>query len=255
LPHVAAGQVEVDSIDIVEGLVIKNGPQVEVLDSVSLHGGLVGCWPMAGVNAQNAAEALIEHWREVGLPGYAQFDNDTRFQGPHQHPDVVGRVTRVCLSLGVVPVFVPPQETGFQAAVEHLNGQWQAKVWARFQHASLAALQSQSARYVAASRCRAAARMESAPSRTTFPKRWRLDLQAPLRGQIVYLRRTNLRGEVSMLGRTFLVDPSWQHRLVRAVVHIDAGVVQCYALRRREPDHQPLLRTVPYRLPQRPFRE
>src|SRR3990170_4973548 len=42
-------------------------------------------------------------WREEGLPWYAQFDNDTRFQGPHQFPDVVGRVPRLCLQLGVLP--------------------------------------------------------------------------------------------------------------------------------------------------------
>ena len=44
LPDVAAGRAELDSIDIVEGLVIKDGPQVEVLNGVSLHGGLVASW-------------------------------------------------------------------------------------------------------------------------------------------------------------------------------------------------------------------
>lgn len=37
----------------------------------------------------------------------------------------------------MVPVFVPPRETGFQATIEGFNGLWRAKVWARFQHASL----------------------------------------------------------------------------------------------------------------------
>ena len=122
LPDVAARRAELDSFDIVEGLVIKGGPQVEVLNAISLHGGLVASWPMAAsVTAKAAVEALIEHWRAVGLPGYAQFDNDTIFQGPHQHTDVVGRVMRLCLSLGVVPVFVPPREPGFQAAIERLQ--------------------------------------------------------------------------------------------------------------------------------------
>src|SRR5437879_4187068 len=40
LPDVAAGRAELDSIDIVEGLVIKDGPPVEVRNAVSLHGGL-----------------------------------------------------------------------------------------------------------------------------------------------------------------------------------------------------------------------
>ena len=146
LPAVADGRAELDSIDIVEGLVIRGGTPVEVLTGVSLHGGLVAAWPRTAVTAAFVAEALAEHWRAVGLPGYAQFDNDPIFQGPQIHPDTIGRVARTCLSLGVVPVFVPPREAGFQAAIEGFNGLWQAKVWARFEHASLEGLQAQSAR-------------------------------------------------------------------------------------------------------------
>ena len=105
------------------------------------------------MTAKGAVEALVEHWRAVGLPAYAQFDNDTIFQGPHQHPDVVGRVMRLCLGLGVVPVFAPPREPGFQAAIENYNGRWQAKVWARFAHESLEGLLARSGRYVAAAGC------------------------------------------------------------------------------------------------------
>jgi hypothetical protein len=255
LPDVARGEAELDSFDVVEGLVIRGGTHVEVLNGTSLHGGLVTCRPMASVTAKSVVEALVEHWRECGLPDYAQFDNDTRFQGPHQHPDAVGRVARLCLSLGVTPVFVPPRETGFQAMVENLNCRWQGKVWARFQHASLASLQGCTERYVAASRCRAAARIDSAPTRRSFPKRWRLNLDAPPRGGMIYLRRTSENGTASLLGRTFEVAPSWAHRLVRAVVDLGEETIRFYALRRREPGQQPLLGGVPYSLPKRPFKE
>ena len=138
LPEVAAARAELDSFDIVEGLVIKEGPEVEVLNGVSLHGGLVVSWPTtAPVTAVLTVESLTEHWREVGLPGYAQFDNDMIFQGTHRYPDALGRVIRLCLSLGVAPVFVPPREVGFQAMIESYNGWWQARVWARFQHPDL----------------------------------------------------------------------------------------------------------------------
>jgi hypothetical protein len=62
------------------------------------------------------------------LPRYAPFDNDMIFQGTHRYADALGRVTRACLSLGVVPVFVPPREMGFQATMESYNGWWQARV-------------------------------------------------------------------------------------------------------------------------------
>lgn len=255
LPDLAARQVELDSFDIVEGLVIKGGTQIEVLNATSLHGGRVGSWPMTVVTATAVVDALVEHWRAAGLPGYAQFDNDTIFQGAHQHPDVVGRVMRLCLGLGIVPVFAPPRQTGFQAAIENLNGRWQAKVWARFTHESLEGLRACSARYVAAARSRAAARIEAAPARRPFPEGWALDLQAHPRGRLVYLRRSSEHGAVELLGRRFEVDAMWPHRLVRAEVDLDAGSIQFYALRRREPNRQPLLREVAYRLPRRRFSE
>jgi hypothetical protein len=163
LPELAARRAELDSIDIVEGLAIKDGPYLEVLNAVSLHGGLVGSWPHEGaVTAVWTVEALIEHWRDVGLPSYAQFDNDTIFTGPHTHPDTVGRVMRLCLGLGIVPVFVPPRETGFQAMIEGYNGLWQAKVWARFTFTTPAEVRQQSGRFVAAVRSRRAERIETA---------------------------------------------------------------------------------------------
>src|SRR3954451_2059219 len=119
LPEVARAGAELDSIDVVEGLVIRDGPHVEVLNVVSLHGGLIDSWPVeAPVTSALIVQSLVEHWRAVGLPGYAQFDNDMIFHGTHRYPDALGRVVRVCLSLGVGPVFVPPRETGFQAMID-----------------------------------------------------------------------------------------------------------------------------------------
>src|SRR2546426_69530 len=253
-PPVAQGQSELDSFDLVEGLVIEGGIEVEVLNGISLHGGLIASWPEGPITAQRAADALLEHWRAFGLPAYAQFDNDTRFQGAHQFPDSVGRVSRLCLSLNVTPVFAPPRETGFQAAVENLNGRWQAKVWGRFHHDSLSALQLQSARYVAACRQRAAQRLEGAPQRRPFPSSWKADLQAPLQGRLIFLRRTTEQGQVHLMGRTFLVAPNWPHRLVRAEVDLDKDRICFYALRRREPSAQPLLQTCDYPVPRKRFK-
>ncbi len=255
LPDVAAGKAELDQFDAIEGLRIKDGPEVEVLTGIALHSGLIAAWPGEGVSAVSVRACLIEHWQAVGLPAYAQFDNDTRFQGPHQHPDVISSVMRLCLSLGVIPVFAPPRESGFQAAIESLNGRWQAKVWARFQHESLAALQTQSAKYVIASRARGAVRLENAPARRPFPADWQLDLQAHPHGRIIFLRRTTEQGTVQVLGHSYTVDVLWPHRLVRCEVDLDAHRIRFFRLRRREPAHQPLVGDVPYALPRRRFRE
>ena len=140
------------------------------------------------------------------------------FHGTHRYPDALGRVLRLCLSLGVVPVLVPPRETGFQAMIESYNGWWQTKVWSRFQHQGMTALQAQSIRFVAAHRRHRSARIESAPCRRTFPERWVLNLQAHPRGRIVYIRRTDAVGKVELLGHCFEVDGQWLNRLVRVEV-------------------------------------
>jgi len=255
LPDVADWQAEVDCFDIVEGLVIQGGIQVEVLNGISLRGGLVASWPRAKITAKSTVNVLTRHWRALGLPGYAQFDNDTVFQGPHHHPDTLGRVTRFCLSLGVTPVFAPPRETGFQAAIENFNGRWQSKVWSRFHFPSRLALLAQCNKFVTASRRRSAERIANAPPRAPFSEAWKLDLQAPPQGVIVFLRRTNATGKATVLGHTFSIDRNWLNRLVRAEVDLAHDCIRFYPLRRRDPTYQPLLREAPYHFPQRKFHE
>ena len=195
----------------------------------------------------------MERWRRDGLPGYAQFDNDPVFQGAHRFADSVGRVSRLCLALGVIPVFAPPREPGFQNAIEGFNGLWQSKVWRRQRFPDLATLKTVSARYIAAYRAKTARRREAAPDRRPFPRGFRLDLNAPLKGTMIFLRRSDERGAVHLLGKAFLADKHWVHRLVRCEVDFTHRRMRFYALRRRDPNDQPLLRELPYRRPDKPF--
>jgi hypothetical protein len=256
LPDVAAGRAELDSIDIVEGLVIKDGPHVEVLNAVSLHGGLPASWPVESpVTSALTVSSLVEHWRAVGLPGYAQFDNDMIFHGTHRYPDALGRVLRLCLSLGVVPVLVPPRETGFQAMIESYNGWWQTKVWSRFQHANLTDLQGHSQKYVAALRQQRSARIEAGPDRRAFPADWQFNLKKRPRGRLVYLRRSNGDSEVPLLGKAWPLGHVWPNRLVRCEVDLDKNKIRFFTLRRKEPTSQPQILEVDYRLPNRGFQD
>jgi hypothetical protein len=253
LPEVAAGFAEMDSFDIVEDLVIRGGQNVNVLTGISLHGGLCAAWPQAQITAKFTVEALISHWRKYGLPRYAKFDNDTVFQGAHQFTDSFGRVMRLCLSLQVTPVFAPPGRHGFQNEIESFNGRWQEKVWDRFQFAKRSDVVTQSQSYVTAYHGRHAERIAGAPPRRAFAKRWKLDLQAPLQGRVIYIRYTNEQGDATLLGRTLLASPVWSQRLVRAEVDLTQSEIRFYALRRRDPHNHPLLSTHEYHAPKKPF--
>jgi transposase-like protein len=252
LSDVAAVRAEIDSFDIIEDLVIRGGLDVNVLTAISLHGGLAEAWPQSRITARFTVQALQEHWRACGLPAYAKFDNDTVFQGAHRFADSFGRVTRLCLSLGVTPIFTPPRETGFQAEIESFNGRWQTGVWRRFVFSDLKGVQRQSRKYIADSRRKAATRIQEAPRRA-FPVGWQLDLQAPLRGTLIFLRRTDARGRARLLGHTFLAARDWCHRLVRAEVDLTAHELQFYALRRRDPHQHRHLSTHRYDPPRKRF--
>jgi transposase-like protein len=255
LPDVAAGEADVDSFDLVTDLVIRGGQDVTVLNVVSLLGGLCQSWPEERITAKITVLRLLEHWQRHGLPGYAKFDNDTVFQGAHQWPNTFGRVTRLCLQLGVTPVFVPPREPGFQAEIESYNGRWQRSVWHRFRHRNRTRLAARSQAFVQAAHQRSAPRIAAAPLRRPVPTDFRPDWKQPLRGRVIFLRRADSQGRVECLGHRWLAARHWPHRLVRIEVNLTQGRARFYALRRREPTRQPLLKTIVYRVPKHVFHE
>ena len=240
LPELAAARVELDSFDVVEGLVIQDVGEVQVFNGISLHGSLCGTFLAPTVTAQFTQDSLLAHWRAHGLPTYAQFDNDLRFHGPHHHPDRLGSVSLFCLALGVTPVFAPPREHGIQNQIESFNHLWQVKVWNRFHHASRAQLRHRSDRFVAAHHVKSQDRQETAPARLPWPPD-RLPARAD--PKVIFIRRTDDEGRVSLLASRFLVNAAWNHRLVRCEVHLRSQTIHCFGLRRSQPDHQPLLVT------------
>lgn len=246
LPAVAAGTAELDLFDLIEDLKLAHGPLVDVLTGVSLHGGLPTAWPLRDPSTSRILPCLMAHWQRHGRPGFAQFDNDTRFQGPHQHPDAIGRVSRLCLQLGITPVFAPPREFGLQNAVEQFNGVFQAKVWRRFRFRSLRAFDAHSTRYTDALAARRAARRAAAPPRAPWPVAWTFQPQELGGGQLIYIRRTSSAGDAMVLGRRWPLDRHWVHRLVRLEIDLDRAELRAYALRRSAPTAQPLLRVHPY---------
>ena len=254
LPAVAVARAELDCFDFIEDLKIAGGPVVNVLTAKSLHGALTDAWVLLQLSARASVSCLLGRWRRDGLPAYAQYDNHTVFQGAHQFADTVGRISRLSLALGVIPVFVPPLEYGMQNTLESFNGLWQAKVWQRHHVASVAELQMRSDAYIAAHRARTAEARGTLPPRRPMPQDFEFDLRAPLRGQMIFIRRTGESGHVHLLGRRFAVSSDWPNRLVRCEVDFEHHCIRCFALRRRVPAEQPLLTTISYHRADKPFR-
>lgn len=66
-------------------------------------------------------DALIRSWQMLGIPDYLQMDNMLPTQGSHRHPHSFGLVIRLCLKLGIQPVFIPIKEPWRNGIVERFN--------------------------------------------------------------------------------------------------------------------------------------
>jgi hypothetical protein len=150
---------------------------VEVLNGISLPGGLVASRPEGPITAQRAAEALLEHGR-FGLPPTLSSITTRAFKGHPLHRSGPSSVPEPDRSLRFLLRRARP---GFKRPWRISTAAGSPRSGRPSLHDSLAALQLQSARYVAAYRQRATPRMEGSPARRPFPSSWQADLQ--LRGK------------------------------------------------------------------------
>jgi hypothetical protein len=109
-------------------------------------------------------------------------------------------------------------------------------------------LVKQSGLYVDAHRDKHWTTIETTNNRYDISRQLATSLDKPLKGTIIFIRRTNNNGNVNILGHQWIVDESCPNRLVRAEVKINKNIIEFYKLQRREPYKQPLLNTVKYNL-------
>lgn len=238
LADVAAGRAEVDSADVVEGLRLRRGGRVEVLNVLGLWNQQPDSLVARGITTTAVIAQLAARWQRDGRPAYVQFDNDTVFSGAHARRTYFGRLVHWCLCLGVTPVFAPPAELGFQAAIEAYNRRWQDRVWRRWRHRSRPDLQRRSAAFVAAYQHAKATRgLEHRALRSA----WQEPAPAPRTHRIVLLRRLDDQGALSLCAQHLRIAPHWAHRLVRCEIDVADQRLHCFGLTRREPLRQPLL--------------
>jgi len=65
---------------------------------------------------------LVSAWQKMGCPKRLQMDNCLDFRGSNLYPRSPSKLMRVCLDLGVQPVFIPLREPWRNGVVENLNG-------------------------------------------------------------------------------------------------------------------------------------
>jgi transposase InsO family protein len=108
-------------IDLVGPRYIKGDGRFYSLNVIDVCSHRIKLNPMRSKRDEEIANGLISTWKTLGIPEYIQFDNELSFHGSHKHPHSLGLVLRLCLALGIQPIFIPQGEPWRNWVIERFN--------------------------------------------------------------------------------------------------------------------------------------
>jgi putative transposase len=163
-----------------------------------------------------------------------QFDNGATFCGGHTHPGVMGRVVRLCLFLGIEPIFTPVYEARRNHQIETFHSVWNKAFWSRQEFRDCAHVQSEipvfahwyytvyrppslEGKTPAQMRQGGMLKRLTADLRRLIPD-GRLPITA---GRIHVMRKVNQAGQIAVLNEVWPVGQKWVGEYVRATIDTD----------------------------------
>ena len=73
------------------------------------------------VNRIDFIDSLLHCWQTLGIPRYIQMDNVLSTRGSNRYPHSFGLVIRLCLTLGIQPIFIPIKEPWRNGIIERFQ--------------------------------------------------------------------------------------------------------------------------------------
>ena len=67
------------------------------------------------------SKGLLSSWKTLGIPLYEQMDNQLSMRGSNHYPHSFGLVIRLCLYVGIQPLFIPLREPWRNGIIEHFQ--------------------------------------------------------------------------------------------------------------------------------------
>ncbi len=100
---------EMHQIDFVGPQFIKGHGAISSLNLIDVVSNQVHIGQNKSKSMGTALAFLIQYWNNNPIPRYLQADNGMNFIGDFLHPRNFSRFTRLCLLVGVEPVFITPR--------------------------------------------------------------------------------------------------------------------------------------------------
>jgi hypothetical protein len=209
---------------------VRGGEEIQNFHTLDHYTHAVHLSPYRDKTTLRACMHLLSVWADLGLSCLHQFDNESAFCGGYTHPRVIGRVVRLCLFVGIEPVFIPIYEAKRNYWIESFHSLWVTAFWSRQEFADLAHIQAEvptfrrwyHRRYqppCLQGKTPAQMRRGCQPIRLTVPLRRLIPETLPITaGRIHFIRKVDLNGRIRLLNETWTVGPRWIGEYVWATV-------------------------------------
>ena len=178
----------------------------------------------AGRSMNNVIEFLLGCWTENTIPNYLQMDNGAYFIGDLAHSRHFSRVVRLCLYLGVEPVFIAPRKPWMNGAIEDFNGEFGDKLWERGRFRDLEHLRKEAKIFLDRHNNRQDWKYrkidrEAIPHRK-IPEDFKINTtNLPItEGKLHFIRQVKENGTINVLNEDFDVNKSLAYEYARATI-------------------------------------
>ena len=103
--------------------------------------------PKRSKDHEEVAVSLKESWEIMGIPYFLQLDNQLSCKGSNRYPRSFGLVIRLCLFLGIKPIFIPLGEPWRNGCIEKFQDTFEHKFFRKIEFSDFKDLQNQSKRF------------------------------------------------------------------------------------------------------------
>jgi hypothetical protein len=189
--------------------------------------------------AKTLCQFLLKGWHLLGIPHCLQMDNGQEFTGQGRWPRSLGQIIRLCLYLGIEPIFVPEGMPCRQGSIENANG-WigQHLIKARTyngtgpaRRALKRSLEVANTKHVhKAIGWKTSSEYRRSKKLTKLPADFQLSSgRLPIcAGRITFIRWVRASGRITILAEKWKIGKRWKYQYVTATVYTKSQELRIY---------------------------
>jgi hypothetical protein len=196
--------------------------------------------PIQSKASDGIINTIIRFWKQFGIPDYLQMDNELSFRGSNRHPHSFGKLIRLALSQGVIPVFIPHAEPWRNGIIEKFNDTFDKKFFRTQNFTTIDDLTESASEFESFHNKKYRYSVLNNQTPLDVHKKngkfyylhneYQLPDYIPLvDGHIIIIRFIRSDRNLNIFGESFLVKPELVYNYVEAIVSINAQSLKIYS--------------------------